>query len=571
MNTSKKSSHLKKIVLILLLLSAITVLSACSVDTDRITDANPFENANQNNDFSAILTPTPTIAPTKQPTAAPTQNVVDWSQFNFGNSATNPPSIATQPPQNSQTQQNTVVTPVPTSNVSKAGTTPSAGLVTPVPSTKSNVTPKPTSSTLQLGSKGSEVKKLQQRLKDLKYYSGSVDGTYGSGTEAAVKAFQSNNGLTADGKAGSKTLTKLYSSSAKKASSTSSSSSGSTNKSSSSGNTSTAYTQPRKTNLYLRIGDTGSDVKYMQNRLIVLGYLGGTADGNFDENTEAAVKAFQKKAGLWNDGVAGPDTLKALYSSSAKKASSTAGYLGSLREGENGDAVRTLQKNLKKLGYYNGSIDGDYGAGTVSAVTAFQLANGLTADGVAGKSTQNAILAALNGGSSGSSSSSSTSVESYGKTASSNGYTTISSATTNKSNVTALQSALSSTGYYNGTLDGNYGSGTSDAVSRYQRARGLRVTGMAGPSTQRLLYGGTSESGSYSKLQLGSSGSKVKQLQYALYELKYYDGSITGSYDAATESAVMMFQECNNLFVDGVAGQDTQRKLYSSNAQPNTL
>ena len=69
------------------------------------------------------------------------------------------------------------------------------------------------------GDTGSAVKKVQQRLKKLGYYSGSVDGDYGNGTKTAVKNFQKRNGLTANGKVNSKTLSKLNSSSAKKASS----------------------------------------------------------------------------------------------------------------------------------------------------------------------------------------------------------------------------------------------------------------------------------------------------------------------------------------------------------------
>lgn len=56
------------------------------------------------------------------------------------------------------------------------------------------------------GSSGSEVTKIQTKLKQWGYYSGTVDGVYGSKTVAAVKYFQSKNGLTADGIAGSKTL-----------------------------------------------------------------------------------------------------------------------------------------------------------------------------------------------------------------------------------------------------------------------------------------------------------------------------------------------------------------------------
>lgn len=58
----------------------------------------------------------------------------------------------------------------------------------------------------KLGSTGDEVKKVQNKLKELGYYKGSVDGIYGSNTQAAVKAFQRNCGITADGVAGPKTL-----------------------------------------------------------------------------------------------------------------------------------------------------------------------------------------------------------------------------------------------------------------------------------------------------------------------------------------------------------------------------
>ena len=56
------------------------------------------------------------------------------------------------------------------------------------------------------GSSGSEVREIQTKLKRWGYYSGSVDGIYGSQTLAAVKWFQSKNGLSVDGIAGPKTL-----------------------------------------------------------------------------------------------------------------------------------------------------------------------------------------------------------------------------------------------------------------------------------------------------------------------------------------------------------------------------
>lgn len=57
-----------------------------------------------------------------------------------------------------------------------------------------------------MGSRGSEVRNIQQRLKDWGYYKGSVDGIYGTATRAAVIAFQKKHGITADGICGQKTL-----------------------------------------------------------------------------------------------------------------------------------------------------------------------------------------------------------------------------------------------------------------------------------------------------------------------------------------------------------------------------
>ncbi len=56
------------------------------------------------------------------------------------------------------------------------------------------------------GSRGNEVTQIQTKLKRWGYYKGSIDGIYGSQTQAAVRYFQSKNGLTVDGIAGAKTL-----------------------------------------------------------------------------------------------------------------------------------------------------------------------------------------------------------------------------------------------------------------------------------------------------------------------------------------------------------------------------
>ena len=72
-------------------------------------------------------------------------------------------------------------------------------------------TPSATPETLTSGSKGEQVQRMQQRLKELGFYTGAIDGDYGRGTRAAVITFQQQHGLDADGIAGQKTLQMLYS------------------------------------------------------------------------------------------------------------------------------------------------------------------------------------------------------------------------------------------------------------------------------------------------------------------------------------------------------------------------
>ena len=76
------------------------------------------------------------------------------------------------------------------------------------------------------------------------------------------------------------------------------------------------------------------------------------------------------------------------------------------RYGSRGAEVTQIQTKLKRWGYYNGNIDGIYGSQTLAAVKYFQRSNGLTADGIAGEKTLNA-MGIMNSSSSGGGSSTS--------------------------------------------------------------------------------------------------------------------------------------------------------------------
>ena len=131
----------------------------------------------------------------------------------------------------------------------------------------------------------------------------------------------------------------------------------------------------------MKLGSSGSNVTDLQNRLLTLGYMDyPNATGYYGTLTKTAVIRFQSNNGLAADGIAGPLTQSKLYSSTAKRLI--------LKEGSSGEAVRALQLKLKELGYFSGTGTGYYGTVTRNAVIAFQKANGLSTDGIAGPATR---------------------------------------------------------------------------------------------------------------------------------------------------------------------------------------
>ena len=138
---------------------------------------------------------------------------------------------------------------------------------------------------------------------------------------------------------------------------------------------------------------TGEDVKDVQAALIAKGYSCGNtgADGEFGSNTEKAVEAFQKAAGLTADGIVGEKTTQALGGEwkAAETTWSVSRILKKTSPLMKGADVKALQSALIAKGYSCGGTgaDGEFGKNTESAVKSFQKAAGLTVDGKAGKNT----------------------------------------------------------------------------------------------------------------------------------------------------------------------------------------
>ena len=228
--------------------------------------------------------------------------------------------------------------------------TTSAPAATPVASTVSAAT----------------IRDVQQKLKDLGMYSGSITGNAGQKTVAAVKAFQKKYGLTADGIIGSETLKKLNEVAQAQ------------------------VTATPKVTATPASSANASTVRDVQQKLKDLGMYSGEVTGNIGSKTTAAIKAFQEKYGLTADGIIGSETLKKLNevaASAEKAAKATAAPNSNLSS----STIKQIQRKLGELGFYSGEVTGNAGNKTTAAIKAFQQKYGLNADGLAGSQTINKI------------------------------------------------------------------------------------------------------------------------------------------------------------------------------------
>jgi peptidoglycan hydrolase-like protein with peptidoglycan-binding domain len=141
----------------------------------------------------------------------------------------------------------------------------------------------PALAVIKVGNSGDQVTQVQRRLQELGYFKSKATGYYGSLTQDAVKNFQRNNGLVADGIIGPNTEQAL--------------------------NQTYPETPAPKTQPTVRLGDKSPTVLRVQRQLSSLKlYDWRKMDGNFDETTKKAVMNFQKANGLTPDGIVGLKT-----------------------------------------------------------------------------------------------------------------------------------------------------------------------------------------------------------------------------------------------------------------------
>ncbi|MEA5503271.1 peptidoglycan-binding protein [Halotia wernerae UHCC 0503] len=226
------------------------------------------------------------------------------------------------------------------------------------------------------------------------------------------------------------------------------------------------------------------------------------------------------------------------------------------KQGSNGTEVGNTQRCLKKLGYFNGPVTGKFATLTKTSVIRFQQANRLTADGVVGASTQQALERACQ------------SKIPSGNT--SNGLRVGSSGAV----VSRLQQDLRQLRYFKGPSTGYFGSQTQQAVIRLQRANGIAADGIVGTrTTQAILSNQRSsnigEGGEYPVLSEGSSGAEVTRLQQRLRQLGYFNANPTGNFRRITKDAVIAFQRKASIPATGVANQQTWDALLGYSRFPS--
>ena len=198
------------------------------------------------------------------------------------------------------------------------------------------------------GSSGEDVMKLQNRLVELGFATGSATGEYGSATTESVKLFQAANSLDSTGVATSYVQAVLFSSFALNIE-------GETAISTMPAATA-APVMEEETPAVTRLspGSTGEAVLKLQNRLTELGYV-SSVTGTYDGITSRAITTFQTNLGCEPTGEASTALLNFIYCSAAPNSSQVfhdeLQPYRSLTLGDSGDDVTALQKRLWELDY----------------------------------------------------------------------------------------------------------------------------------------------------------------------------------------------------------------------------
>jgi peptidoglycan hydrolase-like protein with peptidoglycan-binding domain len=209
------------------------------------------------------------------------------------------------------------------------------------------------------------VRDTQQRLSALGFYNGAVDGVSGPDTRAAVERFQRSRGLAVTGDLNAVTASALRNAPVP----------------------APAASRAPSAPATVQATDPTS-VRTVQNRLRQLGFFADPADGVWGPGTQVALENFQRAQRLDVSGQLTPSTLAAMgFEPGSFPPRSTA----SATEPLDPAVVRSIQRELRRLGFYRGTADGVWGSRSQEALARFQESRGLQASGEFNPATLSAL------------------------------------------------------------------------------------------------------------------------------------------------------------------------------------
>lgn len=315
----------------------------------------------------------------------------------------------------------------------------------------------------------------------------------------------------------------------------------------------------------LSVGDTGKAVKRAERQLAKAGFDVGKVDGVFDAQTARAVKKFQaatQDPGAVASGVVDARTQKRLDGVTDRIKDYDDRRLG---PGQQGRRVLTVERQLDKLGYDVGKVDGTYDRATGDAIKQFRQDQGWKTLGrVMGQRAENALEAETKAFShdperrrvkaSAARERMDERVATAAAKTHADGTVGIGEGSTRSNVVKAVQQHLRAAGYDPQHVDGKFDERTRGALEQFQRRSDLPVTGRVDESTWKALKKSTIEAqDGYSPAQHeGERSGAVRRTEKMLEKLGYDPGKIDGLYDARTQKAVDRFRAKKGLGDGGV-------------------
>ncbi len=259
----------------------------------------------------------------------------------------------------------------------------------------------------------------------------------------------------------------------------------------------------------------------LQQRLIQLGYLTGSADGKFGTGTEAAVRAFQAASGLEATGIATVETQELLFSDlsdanqTTQATSSPDGV--NITTGATGNDVYILQAYMYTWGFSLDEPDGKFGTGTRKALSEFM--NYAYDDMIAFTQARRAA---------------------------------VTPAPTPDPTPTPAPGEMDE---MDDVLD--------VAITPSPT---IQADGTVTAEWFDYIQNGFDPNNIAADVSVGASGVDVKRMQRRLFALQYIAGGVDGGFGEHTEVALAYFQERNGLDANGKLNSETAAKLYSNTA-----